>query len=1123
MPHEKFDRENNIGDTALPSEEPDGTFFPPQKKKLSRRQLILGTTAILTTTLIPSQAAKPAAKDTLTRNTKAQDLRCEDSVNPLGLDELLPRLSWTVHTTRRSWRQSAYQIRVASSAERLAQGHGDLWDSGKVLSAKTSQVAYGGQPLKARQMCFWQVRVWDASGTVSAWSRSAHWEMGLLTEADWKGAAWIGNADSDSAQTASDTLAGSSWIWFPEAEGNPAVSAPQGTRWFRHVFVVPAGSRPLSAQLSFSADDAYDVRLNGQKITAGGQVDDWRHIKSVDVLSRIAGGRNVLAIAATNEKDAAGLICRLLLTLDQGRTLTVVSDGTWKSAETEQAGWDTLRFSDQTWQAARVLAPYGEGPWGTLSSTRLPAVSPPPYLRREFSARGPIRRARLSACGLGYADLFLNGHRLGGERERDPGYTAFDKRALYVTHDVTALLVPGPNALGAILGRGWYDVADLATWGFDKASWRGRQRLRMVLDIEYADGSTEAVVSDGAWKTGHGPILRDGIYTGEIYDARQEIPGWDKAGYRDGTWKSAEVLPSPGGKLVALRCPPVAVMTTLVPTEITEPKPNVYIVNFGQNFSGHVRLRVQAPAGTRITMRYGEVLHPDGTLDTSGIDYFMTKTDPPQPFQSDTYICKGGGEEIWEQRFSYSGFQYAEVTGFPHRPTQDNFQGRFAHTAVESAGEFTCSDPMLTKIQHATRWSYLSNAQNIPTDCPQREKNGWTGDAHLAAEAGLMNFRSASFYTKWLDDLADTQRPDGRLSLIVPSGGWGTGSLNPAWDSAYALIAWDLYRYQGDTRVLERHFDPISHYVDTLADRTEAGVLTFGSLGDWVPWKTQTPSEMTSTIYLFRDAQILAQAALILGRKADADKYAALAARTKEAFNAKWLTPATSTYANASQTAQAMPLFYGLVPSEHRAPAFAALVSDLERQGHIDTGILGAKYVLRVLAQAGRSDLAYKIVTRKEQPSWAWWIEQGATTLWEDWKGGKGEQSRNHIMFGDVSNWFFQWVAGLGLDTNAPGFAHILIQPQPVGGLTWAQAQHESPHGLIVCAWRREGGTFQLNVTIPANTSATVRVPAADHTRVRESGLSPDHSAAIQFVRQEPEHAVFEVGSGSYTFTAPAQ
>jgi alpha-L-rhamnosidase len=550
--------------------------------------------------------------------------------------------------------------------------------------------------------------------------------------------------------------------------------------------------------------------------------------------------------------------------------------------------------------------------------------------------------------------------------------------------------------------------------------------------------------------------------------------------------------------------------------KISEPRPGVYVLDFGQNFTGHVRLRLRAPEGTAVTMRYAEKVKADGSLDQSNIDYYMTKTSPRQLFQEDTYICKGGGEEVWEQRFSYSGFRYAEVTGLPFRPEPGDFTGRFAHTALESAGEFSCSDTMINKIQSATLWSYLSNAQSIPTDCPQREKNGWTADAHLAAEAGLMNFRAVSFYTKWLDDFADNQLEDGRLGDIIPSGGWGMGGCHPAWDSAYAIIAWDLYRYCGDTRILDRHYGHIARYVDYIAGRTEDGVISFDSLGDWVPWKTETPSKLTSTIFLYHDARILADAARILGRTDDESKYAALADKTLQAFNAKWFDAERGVYADGEQTAQAMPLFFGMVPEGREDGVFAALTGDLERQGHIDSGILGAKYIIRVLAQRGRSDLAFAIVTRREQPSWAWWIEQGATTLWEDWKGA---ESLNHIMFGDVSNWFYQWIAGIGLDPDVPGFGHILIQPQPVGGLTWAKARHESPHGPIVSEWKQENGIFHLSVSIPANATATIRVPASGRARVLEGGRPAKESKGLRLLSREPGHAVYAGGSGDYAFT----
>jgi alpha-L-rhamnosidase len=871
-----------------------------------------------------------------------ENLRCEYLINPLGIDETSPRLSWNINARSRGWIQTAYRILVASSPELIAAEKGDLWDSGKVPSSSSLHVEYQGKPLASRQECWWRVQVWDASDSPSVWSKPAYFEIGLLDENDWRESVWIGR------------------------EAPPT--------------------------------------LNGE---------------------------------------------------------------------------------------------------------------PAPFLRRDFSLKGRIKRARIYACGIGYAELHLNGKKVGGSIERDPAYTDFGKRVLYVTHDVTELLKQGANTVGAILGTGWYDEHDEATWNFDKAPWRGRPRMRLVLSIDYFDGRTDNIISDESWKVATGPIRRDGIYTGEIYDARMEMPGWDKPGFDATQWETVSIMPAPAGKLVARPCPPIAITKTIAPVSIAEPKAGVYIVNLGQNISGHMRLRVKAPAGTAITMRYGEKLHPDGTLDTSNIDVFMTKTTPPQPFQQDTYICKGEGEEIWEQRFSYSGFQYAEVTGFPHKPAVNNFEGRFAHTNLESAGEFECSNPIFNKIQHATRWAYFSNAQSIPTDCPQREKNGWTGDAHLAAELGLMNFHSATFYTKWLNDFADNMLEDGQVGIIVPTGGWGRGDCHPAWDSAYPIIAWDLYRYCGDTRILARHYEKIRKYVDYLAGRTVDGVVPFDSLGDWVPWSTVTPSQLTSTAYLFVDARIVSRAAEILNKTEDAKKYAALAADTRNAFNAKYFDPDKNSYANGSQTALSTALFFDLAPDDRRPAVLANLVANLESLGHIDTGILGAKHVLRILSQEGRSDTAYRIAARTEQPGWGWWIIQGATTLWEDWKG---ESSLNHIMFGDISNWFFQWIAGIGLDPESPAFAHILIQPQPVGDLTWAKATYDSIRGRIVSDWVKGESEFHLKVSIPANSIATVWIPASGSSNVTEGGKPLDRAENVQFLRKEGERILVEIGSGDYSF-----
>jgi len=765
--------------------------------------------------------------------------------------------------------------------------------------------------------------------------------------------------------------------------------------------------------------------------------------------------------------------------------------------------WGTALFQPSDWQAAK---------W--IGRTSPAGANPAPFVRKPFVIDGKVKRATAFVCGLGYADIHLNGA-LVAQTERDPGYTNFDKRLLYVAYDLTAKLHQGPNALGAVLGTGWYDVHDVATWHFERAPWRARPKLKLLLSIEYANGRKQVIRSDETWKCSTGPLIWDGIYTGEMYDARRELPGWDTSQFNDSKWKQADVLAAPKGVLVARHCAPIVSSEQIAPKAVTEPVPGIYIVDFGQNIAGHVRLTVKSRKGQSISMRYSERIDRNGMIQRSEIDTFMAKSTPPQPFQTDIYVCKGAGPETYEQRFAYSGFRYVELIGVPHKPDAQMVQAIFSHTDLPSAGKFASSNELLNKIQRATLYSYQSNAQSILTDCPQREKNGWTGDAQLACEAGLMNFQSRTLYEKWLDDLSDDQDASGQESLIIPSNGWGHGGFNPAWDSAYHIVANDLYDYCGNASVLAKHYSHLTRYVDALFAQTSNGTVPFDSLGDWVPWSTTTPSQLSSTVYLYHDALLVAKAAKLLHKTDDIAKYENIAHTVRDAFNQKFYDQEAKGYANNSQTANAMALYFGLVPAQNRAQVLNSLIANLEKQGHLDTGILGAKYVLRVLSESGRTDLAYKIVSGVKQPSWGWWINQGATTLWEDWKG---ESSLNHIMFGDVSNWFYQWIAGIGLDPASPGFSHFFIRPQAVGDLTWASAEHMSPHGMISSSWRQTANGFTLKVVIPANTSATVSIPGT--ASISEAGVPISKATGISNVHSANGATVFEAGSGTYTFVS---
>ena len=783
-----------------------------------------------------------------------------------------------------------------------------------------------------------------------------------------------------------------------------------------------------------------------------------------------------------------------------------VWDRQGKCFESQTARWEMGLLQPADWQAHWIARD---------TDTNATAA---PLLRTVFTLEGRIRQARAYLCGLGYHELYLNGQRVG-DHLLDPAYTRYDKRVLYVTHDVTRLVQRGPNAAGVMLGNGWFNVQNKAAWDFDQAPWRSAPKLLCQIEVEFADGRRQTVVSDGSWKLAESPITYNTIYSGETYDARLEKEGWATAKYDAASWSAVRRVAAPLGRLAAQMLPPIRADRQIAPVAITEPKPGVYLFDFGQSLAGNVRLRTRGPSGASVTLQYAEMLAKDGRADQANIAVHVLSRGSNQVFQTDRYILKGQGTESWQSRFAYDGFRYVEVTGLPGRPTKDSLTAIFFHSDVPVAGHFECSNPLLNRIQQNTLWSYLSNLQGIPTDCPHREKNGWTGDAHLAAEQAMFNYFPAAVNTKWLQDLGDEQQADGRLPGIVPTSGWGYKWGNgPAWDSAFLLIPYYQYLYYADPGMFRAHYDGMKRYVDYLTSRAQNGIVKIG-LNDWAPWKTKTEAGITDTAYYYVDTRIVALAAGLLGKKEEARKYAELAATIKTALNLKFYQPATGLYDNGSQTALSCALCQGLVEPENRPRVLANLVAAVEKtDNHIDTGILGAKYLLNTLLENGRADVAYRIVAQKDQPGWGWWVAQGATTLWEEWNGGS---SRFHIMYGDVTAWFYKALAGIVPDLQAPGFKHFTIAPQVVGDLTSARGEYDSIRGKIVSDWRVVKGEFILNLTIPANTTATVSLPIANQDQVCENGKPMALAEGVKFLRVEPGRCVLEAGSGSYRFSGP--
>ena len=708
-----------------------------------------------------------------------------------------------------------------------------------------------------------------------------------------------------------------------------------------------------------------------------------------------------------------------------------------------------------------------------------------PLLRTAFRLEAQPAQARVYVCGLGYFELYVNGCKVG-DAYMDPPFTAFDKTCLYRVFDVAALLQPGENVIGAMLGNGMYNVAYVNAWDFEKAPWRHHPKLLLQADIATAAGDVR-VLSDSHWKTAPGPVTTNSLYVGETYDARREIPGWAEPGFDDGAWSAAVVCRSPGGVLRSMQMPPIRVVEEFAPAKWWPLTGGGFVFDMGRNIAGWARLKVSAPEGTTITLKYTERLTDDGDVEDVNIRAHVRC----DSIQQDSYICKGGGIETYEPRFTYHGFQYVRVSGLPGQPDSDTLTARVAHTDLPSAGGFVCSNELINRIQTAARASTEGNYHGMPTDCPHREKNGWTGDALLSSEQVLLNYDPRAAYGKWLDDMLDSQRPNGALPGIVPTGGWGFNwGSGPMWDSILVWLPWNLYLYTGDREPLERCWAGIQRYIAFLDSMSEDGTLDFG-LGDWCPTNRgaddpKTPTRVSDTWFYIADCVLAGKIAAVLGDGKAAARYEAKAEALRTVFRSRFVDEATAEVTGDCMTSYALALHWGIAQGELAQKILARLVAEVHKYNcHFDCGMLGTKTVLQALADHGRADLAYALAAQDTYPSFGEWMQRGATTLWEMWKG---EASLNHHMFSDVSAFFYKVLAGIGPHERAPGFLHTELCPQPVQGLESAGAWHETPYGALRSGWRKTPEGLLLDIEVPAGTTATLRLPAPWSTVCVEGG-----------------------------------
>ena len=1076
-----------------------------------RRSLVSLLFALAATGPLSAQPLSPVRLDALT---------CEHLTNPIGIGVRQPRLSWKLQSDRPGEVQIAWQIQAASSRAALAAGRADLWDSGRVASDQSVLVPWGGRPLGSRAQVFWRARIWDKDGVATPWSGAETFELGLLDPAaEWKGE-WI-TADLARYDVEAAALADASWI-------NAGSTAAQSAA-VRDELELPFGATVRRAQIDVAADGLITLWVNGRP-TQQGSSSRTAPLRA-DVRAELRSGRNVIAIASAPvrgavRRDAAAagrnaIAAHGSIELADGRKVSFSTDGSWKAAVSPTGDWHQPAFDVSSWPAATVIGRYADHPSEYTDDT----IGPGRYLRKTFVTRGPVAKARLYATALGVYEVSINGRRVGDDLLA-PGWTDYTKRVMVQTYDVTALLAPGRNTVGAVLGDGWY--AGRLGW-MGPAQYGRRPVFNAQLEITCADGSTEVIPTDASWQAGAGAIVGSDEQWGEVIDARKADAGWSTPADPATGWAAPVVEQHPVA-LVPQLGPPVRRLAERAPQKITR-FGDKWIVDFGQNMVGHVRLTARGPAGTIITVRHGEMLNADGSLYTVNLRPALA---------TDEFVLGGGGRETFEPHFTFHGFRYVEVGGYPGDLAPDDLRGIVVGSDTPRTGTFECSDPDLNRLYENIVWSQRGNFLSVPTDCPQRdERMGWMGDAQVFAPTAARNADVAAFFTKWLVDVDDAQTERGDFAnfsprVAAPQPGW------PVWADAGVLVPWAMYASYDDPAFLRDHYAHMTAWVD-YCERTAKNLILTGGVGDHLAPKF-TPTDIVDTAYFAHSAHLAAETARILGRADDAAKYDHLFHEVVAAFDQAFVGPDGSITSTSrpffrppgapppkpgerfgnTQTAYILALQFDLVPAALRPVIARRLAEDVEQNGHLTTGFVGVGLICPTLTQIGRPDLAWRLLLTDTYPSWLFSVRNGATTIWERWDGWTPERgfedpamnSFNHYSLGSVGAWLYTGAAGIRLDEASPGYKRFALQPEFTFRLTAVQATLDSPYGRIASAWHADGDRMVYRVTIPPNSSAVVTLPVAA-AEVRSSGGSPAPAAAdrAEFTRELP--------AGTYEFSFP--
>lgn len=1022
-------------------------------------------------------------------------LRCDYRVNPLGIENMNPQFSWKINSLESDWQQAAYQIIVSTSLKNLKLKSCDVWNSGVIEEAESVCLPYEGPELKEGTRYYWKVRVWDTRGNVSSWSEPAYWEMGILNSNGWT-ARWI-SRKQDQLNMDREAIR---WIWLSDQD---ATRVPRNTvASFK--MQLDLKELPLIASMQTEARGDYELLVNGKMVDSKEKA--WQAFERQDILQYLEQGENMIEVRVAAQRSASfkpgtgrplsGRYAAFagLLTIEK-------MDGEVLKFPTSSGKWMSKAESQNEWKPSKVVGELNDSIFGLDPG---PLSQPAAMFRKEFTLRKKIESARLYVSAFGSYRMFLNGKRVGTDF-LTPEFTNYNKRLIYQTYDVTELLSKGENAVGSLLGDGWFG-SPLGWNGESDLFASHPNRLLAEIHVQYKDGTTEKILTDETWKSDRSPILKSEIYSGEFYDARLEQDGWMNIGFDDGEWAGVNVATNNYDILSAQVNTPVEITKLVKPAEIRQVGKQRWIIDMGQNLVGWVHLKVQGEVGEIVKLRFAEILQ---SPDTLYVDNLRGAT------ATDSYVLKGSGEESYSPYFTFHGFRYVEVIGYPGELSDEAITAEVISSVDNPTGVVETSSSLVNKMYSLGIWGQRGNFVSVPTDCPQRdERLGYTGDGQVFWRTGTYNFDVAAFTHKWMNDVRDEQTVDGgfpNTAPAVPKSNRKNGA--PGWEDAGVIVPWSSWLQYGDESIIRENWPAMVRYMDYVEGTSEEYIRPGGFLGDWLAPDPSTPNNLISTGLWGMTARMMSQMATAIGKEEEATQYNELKKRIQTAFHQTFIAD-DGTIGSGSQTSYSVALHTGMVPDTLKEVVTDKLVKAIEsRDWHVSTGFLGTPYLLFALSDNGRADVAYRLLQNETYPSWGYMIKNGATTWWERWNSDTGSpkmNSFNHYAFGSVVEWIYRAMLGINTDPKDPGFKKIIIKPvfDSTGRITRAKGEYESVYGKIVSQWQQESEhTVRLKVEIPANTTATIIIPESMDIK----GINNTHLSTLN------QNSV-EVGSGISEF-----